>query len=296
MPTPRPLASVRLSTSPAWTRTSRLREPSLQASASVAPAEVAASTARRAASSSSPVMKRVAPLGAPSHRRSYGGAPDGHPLDPDVALPGADRGRLPRLAAEAGLHLEVVRDRVDPVERLEAVADQGRAPARLGHLPPLDQIALRDAEDEVAGRGLDLAAAERDRVEALLDLGDQLLRVSVARLDVGVGHPRDREVPEGRPSSVAGRVHAVSPGPQPVVEVGGEAALLDHRRFAAGSALVVDRAGPPLAGHAAVVIGGEQRLGNLLTHLAGVDAGALLHRIGLEAVSRHLVEEHAAEA
>src|SRR3954470_2695384 len=189
MPTPRPLASVRLSTSPACTRTSRLREPSLQASASVAPAEVAASTARRAASSSSPVMKRVAPFGAPSHRRSYGGSPDGHPLDPHVTLAGADRRRLPRLAAEAGLHLEVVRDRVDPVERLEAVPDQGRAPARLGHLPPLDQIALRDAEDEVAGRGLDLAAAERDRVEALLDLGDQLLRVSVARLDVGVGHP-----------------------------------------------------------------------------------------------------------
>src|SRR4051794_31809434 len=127
MPTPRPLASVRLSTSPAWTRTSRLREPSLQASASVAPAEVAASTARRAASSRSGFMKRVAPFGAPSRQRSYGGPADGHALDPDVALAGPDRRRLPRLAAEARLHLEIVADGVDPLEGLQAVADQRRA-------------------------------------------------------------------------------------------------------------------------------------------------------------------------
>ena len=37
-------------------------------------------------------------------------------------------------------------------QRLEAVADQGRAAAGPGHLAALDQVALGDAEDEVAGR------------------------------------------------------------------------------------------------------------------------------------------------
>ena len=60
-------------------------------------------------------------------------------------------------------------------ERLDPVADERRAAHRRGHLPALDQVALGDAEDEVAGGGLHLAAAERDRVQPALDLADQLL-------------------------------------------------------------------------------------------------------------------------
>ena len=82
---------------------------------------------------------------------------------------------LAALAAEARLHLEVVGDRVDPAQRLEAVADQGGALARPRHLAVLDQIALRGAEDEVARGRVDLAAGERDGVEAALDAGDQIL-------------------------------------------------------------------------------------------------------------------------
>src|SRR3954447_3843791 len=184
MPTPRPLASVRLSTSPTWIRTSRLRDPSLQASASLAPAEVAASTARRAGSSRF-LMKRVAPFGAPSRQRSYRRPSDGHALDPDVALPRPDRRRLPRLATEPRLHLEVGADRVDAGQRLKAVADQRCAAAWFRHLATLDQVALGDAEDEVTGGRLDLAPAEGDGVEALLDLADHPVRVGIARLDVG---------------------------------------------------------------------------------------------------------------
>ena len=61
-------------------------------------------------------------------------------------------------------------------------------------------------------------------------------------------------------------------------------------------ALVVDRVGPPLARQAAVVVGAEQRLGDRLAELAGVDARALLDVVGLEPVAGHLVEEDAAEA
>ena len=53
---------------------------------------------------------------------------------------------------------------------------------------------------------------------------------------------------------------------------------------------------PPLARQAAVVVGAEQRLGDLLAELADVDAGALVDVVGLEPVAGHLVEEDAAEA
>ena len=53
---------------------------------------------------------------------------------------------------------------------------------------------------------------------------------------------------------------------------------------------------PHSFGQAAVVVGVQQRLGDLLAELAGVDAGALLDVVGLEPVAGHLVEEDAAEA
>jgi len=63
--------------------------------------------------------------------------------------------------------------------RLQAVADQGRAAARLGHLAALDQIALRDAEDEVApSRARPGRPPKEDRVRSPFStLGDHLLRV-----------------------------------------------------------------------------------------------------------------------
>src|SRR5207342_1386542 len=100
--------------------------------------------------------------------------------DPDVALAGAHRGFLASLAADPGLHREVLADRVDRSQRLQAVADQRCAPAGPRHLPALDQVALRDAEDEVAGGGVHLPTAEGGRVEAALDLGDDLIGRGIA--------------------------------------------------------------------------------------------------------------------
>ena len=71
------------------------------------------------------------------------------------------------LAAEAALRCARSSPiAVDRGQDLEAVADQRRAAHRRGDLAVLDQVALGDAEDEVAGGRLDLAARERDRVEA----------------------------------------------------------------------------------------------------------------------------------
>ena len=46
---------------------------------------------------------------------------------------------------------------------------------------------------------------------------------------------------------------------------------------------------------APVVVGGHKRLRELLAEPAGVDAGALLHGVGLETVADRLVQQHAAE-
>src|SRR5262245_49682747 len=112
--------------------------------------------------------------------RSYGRAADGDPADPDMALARPNGSGLTCLAAEARLHLEVGADSVDPRERLQAVADQRGSPAGRGDFAALDQVALGDAEDEVAGRRLDLPAAERDGVEAPVHLGDDRLGVGMA--------------------------------------------------------------------------------------------------------------------
>src|SRR5215211_4630351 len=76
-------------------------------------------------------------------RAGLGGSSDRRPphrqlADPHVALAGADRDALAVLAAEAGLHVEVVGDGVDRSQCVDAVADQSRAAARLRDLARLD--------------------------------------------------------------------------------------------------------------------------------------------------------------
>ena len=130
-----------------------------------APASSAASTARRRAPASRSSARVTPPSRPPSARgcRTCGWPTPAATLWP--ALPQnpvaiSRSSAIPSIAAQ----------------RLEPVADQRRAAHRRGHPAVLDQVALGDAEDEVAGRRLDLAAAERDRVEAALDARDQLLR------------------------------------------------------------------------------------------------------------------------
>src|SRR6185503_16949991 len=106
-------------------------------------------------------------------------------------------------------------------------------------LAALDQVALRDAEDEVAGGRLHLTAAEGDRVEPALELADQLLGRGVPWREMRVGHARDREVAERLAPAVPGRPGAVLARGQQVVEVRREPALVDDGRAARRRALVV---------------------------------------------------------
>ena len=53
-------------------------------------------------------------------------------------------------------------------EHLRAVADEVALADRVGDLAVLDQVGLGHAEHEVAGGGVDLAAAELGHVHAVL--------------------------------------------------------------------------------------------------------------------------------
>src|SRR3954452_17769124 len=127
---PRPPASLRLSTWPAYTRTRRLVDSSAHASASEAPASTAASTARRAAPS-----RGVRPRNKPSTTLRKEPGPscrscrscrsaDGQLADAHVRLAHAGGDGLAALPAVARRDLEIAGDAVDRPERLQPVAHE----------------------------------------------------------------------------------------------------------------------------------------------------------------------------
>src|SRR3954452_2846451 len=297
IPMPWLAASVSDSTSPSEPGISPPTPSSAQASASDAPAANAASTAAAASSRSLMPCTRWTRSDRPVLwvMRSSGGAAHRQCADAHVRLAHACRHALPGLAAEAYCDRQVVGDAVDCCERLDAVADQRRAAHGLRHLAVLDQVRLGDAEHEIARRRLDLSAAERDRVEAALDAGDQIVLRLRARREVGVRHARHRKVPERLAATVAGGRHAVLARAQQVVQVGNELSTFDDRGALRRSALVVDAVRAPLVGLAAVVVGGDERLRHHLAELPGPDARALLDVVGLEAMANSLVQQYAAE-
>jgi hypothetical protein len=72
-------------------------------------------------------------------------------------------------------------------------------------LPFSTQQASAGREHELAVGDVDLTTAEVDRVQALVDRGDDLRRVAIAVEHAGVGHARHRQVREGLAPTVAGR-------------------------------------------------------------------------------------------
>src|ERR1700678_4123939 len=83
-------------------------------------------------------------------------------------------------SADARVELHVVADHGDLGHGHRAVADQRGAFDGRAHLAVLDQVALGTGEHELAGRDVDLTAAEIDRIDTLRHRRDDLLRSLVA--------------------------------------------------------------------------------------------------------------------
>ena len=125
-----------------------------------------------------------------------------------VGHPTPDGHALPVLAAgpDPVADLQVVAQHGDVAQHLGAVADEVHALERRGQLAVLDEVALRQGEDEVAVGDVDLAAAEALGVDAALDALHDLLRIVRAGEEDGVGHARHRRGGEALAPAVAGRL------------------------------------------------------------------------------------------
>ena len=176
-------------------------------------------------------------------------------------------------------------DGADVLQRLGPDADQHRALDGLGDLSPFDQVRLADLEDEVSVRDVHLATAELAAVQPALDSTDDLLGRLIARREIGVGHARQRRVPEALPPAGAGAALARELGVQVIVEVALEHSVLDQDLPLAGVAFVVDVDRPAASRDGAVVDHRDQLARHLLAELAGEERSPLADEIGLQAVS-----------
>ena len=130
--------------------------------------------------------------------------------------------------------------------------------------PVLDAVGLAGAEDELAARDVDLAAAEGDGVEPALDRAQDVLGILVAGQHEGVRHARHRQVRVALAAPVARGLHAHQARVEPVLQVAAQDAVLDQHVALGGRALVVDveRAAP--ARQRAVVDHGDALGGDAL--------------------------------
>ena len=184
-------------------------------------------------------------------------------------------------------------DHAHLLHRFRAAADERGALHRRGHLPVLDQIGLGGREHVLAAGDVDLAAAEVDRVQALLHRADHVGWIVLAGEHAGVGHARHHQVGERLPPAVAGRRHAHQARVERVLHVAGQHAVLDQRGALRGRALVVDVERAAAAAEGAVVDDGDALCCHALADAAGIGAGALAVEVALQAVAHGLVQQHA---
>ncbi len=170
--------------------------------------------------------------------------------------------------------------------------------ARMGRVISalLDEVRLGDTEHEVAGGGVDLTAAELDRVDAEVDAAHDVVGIGVALEQERVRHAGHGQVAVALPPTVAARRASFLARPHDVPHVVGEHAVLDEDVALRGMTLVVDRERSPLVRVSAVVDDGHERRGDRLAQLALEHRRVLEDVIGFEPVAARLVEQHAARA
>src|SRR5262245_5047585 len=102
---------------------------------------------------------------------SGSGTADGDPVEAQGRLADADRNTLALLAArpDARIECEVIADHRHAMHGFGPVADERGTLDRRGHLAVLDAIGFCAGEDEFPRCDVDLAAAEGDGEEPVLD-------------------------------------------------------------------------------------------------------------------------------
>src|SRR6187200_3268442 len=113
-----------------------------------------------------------------ARRPSGGTSADGQAADEDRRQANAHGHPLAVLAAVAHARVErhVVADGADLLQGSGAVADQRRALHRGADHAVLHPIRFRAGEDELAVGDVDLAAAEADSIDAVLEFGEHVGR------------------------------------------------------------------------------------------------------------------------
>src|SRR5262249_2896669 len=105
-----------------------------------------------------------------------------------------DRHALALLAAHASPRFEVVPYCIDHTQHFGAVADELRSANRARDLALLDAVGLGDAEAKVAGRGVDLSAAELDAVDAVFDAANDVVGFRLAGEQERIRHAWQRQM------------------------------------------------------------------------------------------------------
>ncbi|CDI07656.1 conserved protein of unknown function [Agrobacterium pusense] len=211
-----------------------------------------------------------------------------------MRLADANRHPLPGLAAiaDAGIEFRIIADHRDALHRIRPVADQHGALHRRADLAVFDEIGLGAAEHEFTRGDIDLAAAEGDGIDALLDGGDDLFRRLVARQHVGIGHARHRNIGITLTATVAGGRRTHQPGVLAVLHVAHQPAVLDQHVVTGRGAFIVHGQRAAAAVDSAVVHHGHAGRGDHFAHQAGECGRLLAVEIAFQTVTHGLMQHH----
>ena len=181
---------------------------------------------------------------------------------------------MARLAAVAHARIQrgIIADGADLLQRRGPVADQrgpfdGVPDHAIAHT-----VSFGAGENEFAVGDIHLPAAKTDRIDAVLEVRDDITGGHVTAQHIGVGHARHRGVGIGFAAAIAGRGHAHQPGVLPVLHIAYQHTVLDQHILGRGRALVINRDRPAPVGEGAIIQHRHAFGGDALAHEAGKGA------------------------
>ena len=156
-----------------------------------------------------------------------------------------------------------------------------------------DEVAALYEECEVPLANLDLSVGELVYIYSLIDGRYYSFRVGISTFHIGGPHPWNRVIPEILPSSVSGRFDSIPRRTYPVVQIGGQDAVLDHVCLLSRHTFIVIIAGATVVHDGAVINDIHTARTDSLSHLVGKDGLALSVEIRFECMSHGFMQQDA---